>query len=127
MKSPIVLFKKNPISFSVKALVFVIFLLYAISLIYPFVWMAYNSLKTSFEFFENVFSWPSSPQWSNWSDAFVNFRVEVPGGQQVNMLRMFVTSILLVSAATLLEVFLSALAAYAVCFYKFPGRRMFYQ
>jgi ABC-type glycerol-3-phosphate transport system permease component len=41
-----------------KIIVFVIFVAYALSLIFPFVWMIYNSFKTNSEFFENVWALP---------------------------------------------------------------------
>ena len=41
-----------------KIIVFVLFVFYALSLIFPFVWMIYNSFKTNSEFFENVWALP---------------------------------------------------------------------
>ena len=50
-----------------KIIVFVIFVAYALSLIFPFVWMIYNSFKTNSEFFENVWALPK-----DLSNGFVN-------------------------------------------------------
>ena len=40
------------------AVVFVIFSLYALSLLYPFIWAFYNSMKTMDEYRDNTFSLP---------------------------------------------------------------------
>ncbi len=115
---------------ALKTIIFVIFIVYAVTLVYPFAWMAINALKTKFEFFNNsVFSLPVNAQWSNFSNALFKFKIVVGSGEaskEVNMVGMFVTSILLTIGATLGEIFFSSLAAYTVCFYKFPLRRVFY-
>ncbi|MDR0426723.1 MAG: carbohydrate ABC transporter permease [Clostridiales bacterium] len=112
-----------------KTVVFIIFFVYAVTLVYPFVWMAVNSLKTKFEFYNDVFSFPEVPQWQNWYDALIGFKVIGEAGEttrEVNMLGMFVTSVLLVTGLTFFEVMVSALTAYTVCFYKFPLRKIVY-
>ena len=45
----------------IKAVIFIIFLSYAVSLIYPIFWIGLNSLKTKFEFLSDVFSLPKNP------------------------------------------------------------------
>ncbi|MDR1094479.1 MAG: carbohydrate ABC transporter permease [Clostridiales bacterium] len=121
--------KTKPKTAAVKTAVFIVFFLYAVSLIYPFLWMTLNALKTKAEFFGSVFKLPEKAQWKNVSDAFFNFRVTVGAGEtarDINMAQMFLTSVLLTSAVTFAEVFLSACTAYTVCFYKFPFRRAMY-
>ena len=113
----------------IKTIIFVIFFIYAVSLIYPIFWIGLNSLKTKFEFLSDVFNMPKNPQWDNYTLALVRFKVTVGAGEaakEVNMLGMFLNSFLLTGVATFGEIFFSALAAYAVCFYKFPMRRALY-
>ena len=45
----------------VLAVVFVVFMIYAVSLFVPFLWAFISSLKTDDEYFEKVFAWPK--QW----------------------------------------------------------------
>jgi len=122
-------FKYNLKETLIKAVIFIIFLSYAVSLIYPIFWIGLNSLKTKFEFLSDVFSLPKNPQWNNYSLALVRFTVTVGAGdlaKEVNMVGMFLNSILLTAGATFGEIFFSALAAYTVCFYRFPLRRTLY-
>ena len=49
---------------------FILFLIYAITLIYPFVWMFISSLKTGDEFMNNSpFSLPAALKFSNYLEA----------------------------------------------------------
>jgi raffinose/stachyose/melibiose transport system permease protein/N-acetylglucosamine transport system permease protein len=109
--------------------VFAVFFIYAVSLVYPFVWMGVNAGKTKTEFFGDVISFPQSYQWGNFYDALFKNTITAGSGEAthtVNLFQMFGTSIYLTVLLTVLEVFMSACAAYVVCYYKFPGRRLIY-
>ena len=47
-------------------IIFVLFVAYAVTLIYPFVWTAYNSLKSTREFNSDQFSLPTALKWENY-------------------------------------------------------------
>ena len=50
-------------------IVFAIFVLYSLTLIFPFVWCFYNSFKANDEFFLDVWSLPKEWLFSNWVDS----------------------------------------------------------
>jgi len=79
---------------------------------FPLVWMLYSSLKTNAEIFARPFGLPSSPQWTNWLEAW---RVGELG-------RLYLNSLLVTGTAVTIVVSLAALAAYAFARLRFPGR-----
>lgn len=105
----------------VKYIVFVIFIFYAVSLAFPFLWMLLNSFKTTGDFVGgNIFGFPAA-----WT--FENFSYVL--GYTINgtaVWQMFVNSVLLTVAGTAVNVFFSTLAAYCVAKYRFPGRSILY-
>lgn len=106
-----------------------IFCLYAVSLIYPFLWMTLNAFKTKTEFYEDVFALPQKWQFINFYNAVVNFKITVGSGagtRYVNLIQMFGMSIFLTIVVTALEIFVSACTAYIMAKYKFPGRSILY-
>ena len=62
------------------AVVFVIFSLYALSLLYPFIWAFYNSMKTMDEYRDNTFSLPDRFNLTNYAEAFRSFKISTSGG-----------------------------------------------
>ena len=48
----------------------VVFILYALSLLYPLVWATYNALKSTREFNTDQFAWPKVYKWENFVKAF---------------------------------------------------------
>lgn len=103
---------------TILTVVFVIFLIYSFSLIFPFIWSFINSLKTSMEFFDIANAWklPQNPNFDNYQ---VVFKESGMGG-------MFLRSIYLTVAGSLLSILMSASAAYVVSKYKFRGRNLIY-
>ena len=67
--------KQKSIFFDItKKIMFLIFLLYAVTLVLPFVFMIINSLKGNDEFFSgNIWSFPKNLTFSNYVNAFLNF------------------------------------------------------
>ena len=101
-------------------IVFAIFLIYAFTLIFPFVWCFYNSFKTNTEFFKNVWSMPKQWLFKNWVDAF---SLSVRG---VNILGMFGNSARITIFNTTVNIFMSARTAYIITKYPFKGSSLFY-
>ncbi len=99
---------------------FALFLLYSITLIFPFVWCFYNSFKTNREFFSDVWSLPQEWLFSNWGDAF---NLSVSG---VDIGGMFLNSIIMTVVNTLISIFMSAMTAYIIAKYPFKGSAAFY-
>ncbi|MCQ6562018.1 carbohydrate ABC transporter permease [Paenibacillus mendelii] len=94
-----------------KAFIQLAFLIYAISIIYPFVWMFINSLKTGPEFYQNIWSLPQEWRWSNYGKAW----------SESGLGTYFINSLYLTGAGTALAVLFAAAPAYAVAKFKFFG------
>ena len=102
---------------------FVIFLIFAASYIYPFLWLLMNSFKTQTEFINNFGGFPRAPTFENFIEAFSFSSAETNGFTVVQMLGM---SVLVSVSGTLAAVFTSSCAAYVVAKYDFPGRKIIF-
>lgn len=114
---------------------FAIFTLYAVSLLIPFAWLLLNSFKTRTDFSSGSvlgnggLSFPKEFDWSNYYEALIGFKVKVGSGEntsQVNLMLMFLYSIIVTVSATALEVFFSAATAYVLAKYNFPGKKIIF-
>ena len=99
---------------------FVIFALYAIALIYPFLWCLMNSFKEMDEFFMNINGLPQNWTFSNWIESFT---LTVKG---VSIPQMYFNSIVLTIGCTFISMFSSSASAYIMTKYEFPGRKIVY-
>ena len=91
------------------------FVLYALSVIYPILWMMMNGFKNNQEFFAN--SWILPNQWK-----FSNFQVAWESGVG----RYFFNSVFVTTVSVLLAVLISTLAAYAISRFQFKGRHVIF-
>lgn len=103
-----------------KWVVFLVFLIYAISLLYPFIWMLISSFKTPEDFDLNIYGWPTEFIFANILDALA-YEID---GQSIG--NMFLMSVFYTVVGTAINVFFSACAAYALSKFKFPGRGLIY-
>lgn len=99
---------------------FVIFMLYAISMIAPFVWCFINTFKTRKEFVNNIWGLPQVVTFRNWQKCFA---LEYNG---VNVLGMIGNSLFFSFACTIISTFFSSCTAYAISKYDFPGHKFLY-
>ena len=83
----------------------------AVSTIYPFVFMAFTSLKTSQDYVDNKLGLPIPP-------TFDNFITALTGNLGVS----FVNSVITVGAGTILTVILGCMGGFAFAFLRFPFR-----
>lgn len=104
-----------------KIIVFIIFVLYAFTLIFALFWALSASLKTQSEFYTNVNGLPKEWKFSNYATAFKS--VQANGH---NMFSMFWNSVWYSCGGAFLGVFTSSITAYVVAKYKFPGRGLIY-
>ena len=102
-------------------IVFALFLLYAISMIVPFVWAFLSSLKTDDEYFEKVFALPKDWLFSNYIKAFDEFKVK-----RTPFLGMFFNSLYLSVAGTFIGIMVTSMTAYTIAKYQFPGNKFIY-
>jgi len=93
-----------------------LFMAYAISLIYPFVWMLINSLKSNQEFFQNIWSLPKVWHWKNYYAAWTS----------ANIGKYFFNSLWMTLIGTFTSVMCAAMPAYVVAKYKFRGSNLIY-
>lgn len=115
--------------------IFILFLAYAISLIYPFVYLMINSFKSPNEFiggydpvtdtriYPNYFWFTSNPTIQNFIDAFNKISV---GSQETNILQMFLNSIFLSFGETVVSMAFTCMAAYVLAKYTFKGNKLIY-
>lgn len=98
------------------AVVSVICLLYAISLVFPFAWMLVNSFKSNMDFFQDIWNMPEKPLWDNYADIWA----------QMDLPNYFKNSIFVTVAGTAASVLSSACAAYVIAKYKFRFSKLLY-
>ena len=109
---------KNALS----VIIFVFFLIYAISLLYPLVWAFLSSLKTSTEYMlTSKVALPETWEFGNYIKAFKALDIE---GN--NMFDMLFNSIWYTVGGVFLGMAVSTMVAYVVAKYKFPGGQTIY-
>ncbi len=104
-----------------KIVVFIIFAIYAFTLIFAMLWALSASLKGQSEFNQNLNGLPKQWLFSNYGKAFT--AVQANGN---NMFVMFWNSVWYSCGGAFLGVFVSSVTAYVVAKYKFPGRGFIY-
>ncbi|MDR0409218.1 MAG: carbohydrate ABC transporter permease [Spirochaetaceae bacterium] len=92
-------------------IVFILFMIYALSLIFPFFYIINNSLKTNYEFLTRVWYLPQKPNVENYRLIF----------QEYNILSMFGFTLYFAVVGTILSIFTSATMAYLLSKFKFFG------
>ena len=105
-----------------KIIVLVIFVFYALSLIFPFVWMIYNSFKINSEFFENVWALPK-----DLANGLVNLEYALSMKiSDSTILTMTIRSVIITIVGTLVGLASTSAVSYVVAKYKFPGRNIIF-
>lgn len=106
----------------VRVIVFAVFVVYSITIAVPYIWTIIASLKTRPEYLnESVFSLPAKLKFDNYVKAWTELSTE---GTSVPM--MFVNSLWYAVGRSVLGILFSAMTAYVVAKYKFPGRKFLY-
>ena len=106
---------------AIKWIVFGIFVLYALSLLTPFFWMFISSFKSKGEYnLGNVFGFPTEWEFNNLIEVL---KFEIQGQAVWSMLLMSIATTVL---GTVINVGLSAISAYCVSKYNFPGKKLIY-
>jgi multiple sugar transport system permease protein len=93
-------------------LIYALLILGGIVVFYPLFYMLMNSVKTGPEILHSPTSLPRQITFSGYQGVF----------ERLNMLLLYRNSLILAVSITLLNTFLSALAAYAIAKIPFPGR-----
>lgn len=112
---------KGKASYSTKGVLclilkWVIILLFAVYTLFPLLWLLITSLKTNAEYFNDPFSFPAVPQFQNYINAF----------SQANLGQMIWNSVTVAVTATAANVFVAAMASYAISRFDFKGKEIFF-
>lgn len=83
---------------------------------YPVIWMIFGSLKSTNEFYLNIWGFPTVPVWQNYADAWAKAGL----GQK------FLNSVIATFGSLLLVIPMTSIASYALAKIKFPGSRFIY-
>ncbi|MEA2530184.1 MAG: N-acetylglucosamine transport system permease protein [Thermomicrobiales bacterium] len=90
--------------------------MWALLVIFPFVWMIMTSLKTDGEIIASPWELPSALQWDNFARAWTDARIG----------RFFVNTIIVLAGSLTGTLLVSAMAAYVLARFVFPGRQFIY-
>ena len=111
--------KKEHLVFGI---IFIVFLLYALTLIYPVVWMFLSSLKGSVEYeLGNPFAMPKKWLFKNYALVFNLFEVN-----DVKFTGMLWNSIWMTGVSVVIGAFVSPITSYCLAKLHFPGRKLIY-
>ena len=101
--------------------VFILFVLYSITLIYPYLWAIMTTFKYDWDYNNNRVWFPQEWTFSNYSDAFVELSA---AGR--SLITMLFNSAWYSVGGTLIAIASSTVSAYVVAKYRFPGRGIVY-
>ena len=102
---------KKPVEIALRALILIILWIYAAIVIVPMAWCIISSLKTTKEFYANVWALPSRLSFENFATAWESADIGIN----------VINSIIIVGASMLLTMILSSMVSYIVTKYKFRG------
>jgi len=91
-------------------------ILFAITAIYPLIWLAYNSVKPAPEFARDIFGLPAHVTFENYESIL----------GQSTVYRALFNSLFASIIATTITVFMAFVIAYFLARYRFPGRNALY-
>lgn len=102
-------------------IMFALFVVYAISLLYPLFWAFINSFKPGREYDESSFALPKTWTLQNYKDAF-----EMSTTNRTSILESIWNSIWMSTLSTFLGLFASSLTSYVVAKYRFKASKLIY-
>ena len=123
-------FKKSPLRVKIIYICFfVMFLMFALAYIYPMVWAIINSLKTDRQFAADSLSLPEQWRFQNYVSVFKDFKVagtDIRGKDMYRYFDMLFNSLWILVVYVFVNVVSSALLAYSMARFRFPGRNFLY-
>lgn len=94
----------------------IILIFWSIMVVFPMVWMVASSFKTDQELFFSPWAPPEILQWDNFARAWNNAHIG----------DFFFNTLIVVIPALLITLIVSAMAAYVIARYPFPGNRFLF-
>lgn len=91
-----------------------ILIVWSLGILFPLVWVFYESLKTNMAFFQSAWRLPETLHWSNYRNAWVKFGI----GQTL------LNTLYYVGVSLVIGTLLTAVNAYALTRLTFKGRRL---
>lgn len=91
-----------------------VLIVWSLTILFPLLWVLYESLKTNREFFQNIWALPETWKWVNYKNAWVKYQL---GTALLN-------TFYYVGASLLIGTLLTTLNAYALTRMEFKGRRL---
>lgn len=123
-------FKNSPLSVKIiYVFFFALFVLFALMYIYPIFWAVLNSLKTMEEYSTDSLKLPSDWRFINYANVFTDFKVActaIIGKEYYSYFDMLFNSLWILVVHVFVNVASSAMLAYAIARYRFPGRNLLY-
>lgn len=115
-------FRKQTAEVKITYVTFLIFyIVMAFLHVMPLIWSLMNSVKTGVEFFDNSFGFPTAIHLENYIRVFSEFTY-----RQFNYLDMLWNSLWMLVVGVVVEVLASAMLAYPLARYRFPGKNFIY-
>ena len=121
-------FKSSPVSVKIIYICFfVIFTFFAVLYLYPLLWAILNSFKTMKEYSTDSLSFPENWLFRHYLEVFTEFQaVPLSGGEPFKYLDMLLNSLWILVVNVFVNVVSSALLAYALARFRFPGSKFLY-
>lgn len=123
-------FRKSPLSLKIiYVCFFVLFLIFAVVYVYPIFWAVINALKSEPEFADNSLGLPPSWRFENFWRVFSDFKVsgtDIQGKDTYFYFDMLFNSLWILVVNVTVNVASSALLAYALARFRFPGKNFLY-
>lgn len=106
----------RPRQIAAQSIVNISLVFWAVIVIFPMIWLLYSSFKTDQEIFFEPWALPQALQWANFERAWVEVHI---GQYFVNSMKVVIPSLILTLAV-------SAMAAYILARFRFPGNRLIF-
>ena len=94
--------------------VYIILILWAVTTIFPFIWVLLNSVKPSSEVLTSSFALPKEFTWGNYTNAF----------SKLNVARAYKNSLIISGCVTVGDMVLASLFSFALSRYDFRGKKI---
>ncbi|MFD2330832.1 carbohydrate ABC transporter permease [Cohnella sp. GCM10020058] len=91
-----------------------ILIIWSLGILFPLIWVFYESLKTNMAFFQSAWRLPETLHWSNYGKAWVKFGIG----------RTMLNTLYYVGVSLVLGTLLTAVNAYALTRLTFKGRKL---
>lgn len=120
-------FKNSPLSVKIIYICFfVMFTIFSVAYLYPIIWALLNSFKSMKEYATNSLSLPTKWLFRHYTDVFTEFQAIGQGGEIYRYFDMLFNSLWILVVHVFVNVASSALLAYALAKFRFPGSKFLY-